>query len=49
MEDIVDVATKQNFVPVLDDYGAFIGIITRKDIFNYMVKQMNQGNGALRT
>lgn len=41
MEDIIDVATKQNFVPVLDDFGAFIGIITRKEIFNYMVKQMN--------
>lgn len=41
IEDIIDVATQQNFVPVLDDYGAFIGIITRKDIFNYMVKQMN--------
>jgi CBS domain-containing protein len=41
MEDIIDVATRQNFVPVLDDFGAFIGIITRKEIFNYMVKQMN--------
>ncbi|MDY0295417.1 MAG: CBS domain-containing protein [Acholeplasmataceae bacterium] len=44
MEDIIDVATRQNFVPVLDDFGAFIGIITRKDIFNYMVKQMNPEN-----
>lgn len=42
MEDIIEVATRQNFVPVLDDFGAFIGIITRKDIFNYMVKRMNQ-------
>src|SRR3989339_921828 len=41
MEDIIDVATRQNFVPVLDDFGAFIGIITRKEIFNYMIKQMN--------
>jgi CBS domain-containing protein len=40
MEDILDVATRQNFVPVLDDFGAFIGIITRKDIFNYLVKQI---------
>ena len=45
MEDIIEVATKQNFVPVLDDFGAFIGIITRKDIFNYMVKQMAPNNG----
>ena len=42
MEDIIEVATRQNFVPVLDDFGSFIGIITRKDIFNYMVKRMNQ-------
>ena len=41
IEDIIDVATQQNFVPVLDDFGAFIGLITRKDIFNYMVKQMH--------
>ena len=42
IEDIIDVATRQNFVPVLDDFGAFIGIITRKDIFNFMVKQMQK-------
>ena len=42
MEDIIEVATRQNFVPVLDDFGSIIGIITRKDIFNYMVKRMNQ-------
>lgn len=41
MEDIIDISTRQNFVPVIDDYGAFIGIITRKDIFNYMVEKMN--------
>lgn len=42
MDDIIDVATKQNFVPVLDDFGAFIGIITRKDIFNYIVSNMKK-------
>lgn len=41
MEDIIDISTKQNFVPVTDDFGAFIGIITRKEIFNYMVDKMN--------
>ncbi len=44
MEDIIDVATRQNFVPVLDDFGTFIGLITRKEIFNYMVKQMIKKN-----
>jgi len=28
-------ATNQNFVPIIDDEGMFIGIVTRKDIINY--------------
>ena len=35
MEDLIDRALNQNFVPVVDDRGLFIGIITRKDIINY--------------
>lgn len=35
MEDLIDRALNQNFVPVLDDRGLFIGIITRKDIIKY--------------
>ena len=35
MEDLVDTAMKQNFVPVLDDNKSFIGIITRRDIMKY--------------
>ena len=35
MHDRVERASMQNFVPVVDDYGAFIGIITRKAIFKY--------------
>jgi CBS domain-containing protein len=41
MDDIIEKSTQQNFVPVVDDFGAFIGIVTRKDIFNYMLDQMN--------
>ncbi len=37
MEDIFEVAMNQNFVPVIDDFGAFIGIITRKAIFSYVL------------
>ncbi|MCF0229875.1 MAG: CBS domain-containing protein [Parasporobacterium sp.] len=36
MEDIVQVATDQNFVPVVDDDFNFIGIITRKSLLNWM-------------
>ena len=35
MHDLVERASRQNFVPVVDDYGAFIGIITRKAIIQY--------------
>ena len=35
MHELVERASAQNFVPVVDDYGAFIGLITRKAIINY--------------
>ena len=36
MEDLLDKAMKQNFVPVVDDQKNFIGIITRRDIMQYI-------------
>ena len=35
MELLVSKAITQNFVPVVDDEGIFIGIIKRSDIINY--------------
>ena len=35
MDDLLDRATCQNFVPVTDDRNKFIGIITRRDIITY--------------
>lgn len=35
MEELVQVAMNQNFVPVIDDKKIFIGIITRKDIIRF--------------
>ena len=35
MRDLVTKATDQNFVPVVDDKGDFIGIITRRAIMQY--------------
>lgn len=35
VKDIIKLATTQNFVPVVDDEGIFIGIIKRGDIINY--------------
>ena len=35
MEDLLELVLSQNFVPVVDDFGRFIGIITRKDVIKY--------------
>lgn len=40
MRDLVDRASTQNFVPVVDDKDAFIGIITRRSIIQYCMHQI---------
>lgn len=35
IESLISLAVNQNFVPVVDDHGVFIGIIKRSDIINY--------------
>lgn len=40
MHDLIERASHQNFVPVVDDYGAFIGLITRKAIIQYCQDQL---------
>ncbi|CAM4006408.1 CBS domain-containing protein [Cohnella lubricantis] len=35
MEDLITLAKTQNFVPVIDDMGSFIGIVRRSDIIDY--------------
>ena len=35
MEEVLEKAMNQNFIPVTDDYGSFIGIVTRRDIIAY--------------
>ena len=35
MQDLVERATYQNFVPVVDDKDTFIGIVTRRGIIKY--------------
>lgn len=39
MDELLDSATKQNFIPVVDDSGSFIGIVTRKEIIRYFAAQ----------
>jgi CBS domain-containing protein len=40
MDDLIDLAKVQNFVPVVDDSDKFIGIVRRSDIIEYCAKQM---------
>lgn len=42
MEDLIDRAMEQNFVPVIDDQKNFIGIITRKDIIGYCYNKIKK-------
>ena len=42
IDDLISKASNQNFIPVLDDYNKFIGIITRKDIILYCYKKMTK-------
>ncbi|MBQ5986274.1 MAG: CBS domain-containing protein [Clostridia bacterium] len=37
LEELLRTATNQNFVPVVDDRGMFIGIVTRKAIMQYYI------------
>lgn len=39
MEALLISAMNQNFIPVVDDLGTFIGIVTRKDIIRYFSEQ----------
>ena len=40
MHELVERAANQNFVPVVDDKDAFIGLVTRRAIINYCVDKL---------
>lgn len=44
IEDLFLTAMRQNFVPVADDEGKFIGLITRKDILDYCFQNLQKKN-----
>ena len=37
MDELLELAMRQNFVPVTDDVGKFIGIVTRRNVIRYFV------------
>ena len=38
-QEVVDIAMRQNYVPVIDDRGILSGIITRKSVIEYLAKE----------
>ena len=40
MENLLERASKQNFIPVVDDKNTFIGIVTRRSIIKYCQKEL---------
>lgn len=44
IENLISLAVNQNFVPVVDDEGIFIGIIKRSDIINYCYSEMKKSS-----
>ena len=42
MDELLESAMNQNFIPVVDDSGSFIGIVTRRDIIRYFAEQDRQ-------
>lgn len=42
MDDIVDRALTQNFVPIVDDSDKFIGIVTRNRVMRYLTERKSE-------
>ena len=40
IEDLLESSMEQNFAPVVDDRGMFIGIITRKKVISYLCQEL---------
>ncbi len=45
VDELLQRATSQNFIPVIDDLGSFIGIVTRRDIIQHLIKKQDKGEG----
>lgn len=44
LSELVEIIKNQNFVPVVDDRNLYVGIITRKDIIDYLYKNSKDYN-----
>ena len=41
--DLADLAISQNFVPVVDNQGIFLGIVTRRAVIDYFISKDSEG------
>ena len=39
IDELLNRVCKQNFVPIVDDRGVFMGIVTRKSVIEYLYKK----------
>ena len=46
MDELLQRITNQNFVPVVDDLQSFVGIVTRKDVMEYLCRAAWVQRGA---
>lgn len=49
IEDLISLAVSQNFVPVVDDHGVFIGIVRRREMIEYCTNMFLENNKAGKT
>jgi CBS-domain-containing membrane protein len=42
MDELLEIAAEQNFAPVVDDRGSFVGIVTRSDIIRHFSKKQDK-------
>ena len=47
LSELYFLAGSQNYVPVVDDIGVFIGIVTRKSIMNYTLQRYKENKENL--
>ena len=47
--ELLDIAMEQNFAPVVDDRGSFVGIVTRSDIIRYLSRDINGQSSNVHT
>ncbi len=44
LDELIEIISNQHFVPVVDDRNLYVGIITIKDIINYLYKNSDDYN-----